>query len=127
MFVVCVVEVRADWPAFCEIAGVRYWNHAIAGCPKCTIPHSMMISAEQIPSMTVDGSNWPAFTSEQYLATIKKCKIVACLGSSLDYWCSFSLLLFSTIGSDGVLLTMAAVGACSGSRSSWAIASPWGG
>jgi len=73
------VCARADWPAWNEISGVRYWNHAIAPCPKCLISHAEMVSAGQVSVMSLDGGKWPAFTSKEYLDLIKKSKVVACI------------------------------------------------
>jgi hypothetical protein len=73
------VWARADWPAWNEISGHRYWNHAIAPCPKCCVSHKEMISSDQVAGMTLDGGCWPGFTSKEYLDLIQKSKVVACL------------------------------------------------
>jgi hypothetical protein len=57
LFVLAVIEMRADWPAWNEIAGVRSWAHATFPCPKCTLPLAMMITADKIGE--ISASNWP--------------------------------------------------------------------
>jgi L-rhamnose mutarotase len=75
-FTICIIEARADWPAWLEIAGVRYWNHSTACCPKCMITSSKMLNASQVDLMTIDGHpDYSAFTSKEYLELISQSKV----------------------------------------------------
>ena len=65
MFVCCILDIRGDWPAWCEVAGLRTWAHGTFPCPKCNISKSLMIKCDPLPINSND-LIWDQYTHEQY-------------------------------------------------------------
>ena len=72
-FVICVVDITADWPAYLFATCFRHWNHNMHPCPLCDTTLSTMTSLENI---TADSGPWNIFTQEQYLKLIASSKKV---------------------------------------------------
>ena len=70
-FVICVVDITADWPAYLFATCMRHWNHNMHPCPLCDIKLSDMKSLENV---TADSGPWNIFTQEQYLKLIASSK-----------------------------------------------------
>ena len=70
-FVICVVDITADWPAYLFATCFRHWNPNMHPCPLCDTTLSTMTSLENI---TADSGPWNIFTQEQYLKLIASSK-----------------------------------------------------
>ena len=86
-FVICVVDITADWPAYLFATCMRHWNHSMHPCPLCDITLSDMTSLENV---TADSGPWNIFTQEQYL------KLIA--SSKKAIWICSNLCLFVFLG-----------------------------
>ena len=75
-FVIAVIEMRTDWPAWCEVVGVRSWAHGIFPCPKCNCPLSKMITASCTTQVTIENGPWEKYGHEEYLADVARSTIV---------------------------------------------------
>ena len=73
-FVLAILEFRADWPAWCELLGVRNWRHALAPCPKCDICFENMLQPSQVNSKITEN-----YTAQQYLQDVQKAKLAPML------------------------------------------------
>jgi hypothetical protein len=58
--ILLVNEVRADWPAMCEVLGFRTWAHAAHPCFLCSCDKSGMCDLER-------RLEWTPFTPTDYL------------------------------------------------------------
>jgi hypothetical protein len=79
VFLIAVIEIRTDWPAFCEVIGVRQWGHATYPCPKCNLTLQKMITTAYLSQVTVDSGPWKKYGQQEYLEDVKRSSIVACL------------------------------------------------
>ena len=77
-FVIAVIELRADWPAWAEVAGIRIWKHAIFPCPKCDMRLVAITCNELIGQIKLNSQPWNGYTHEHYLQDIKKHSVEAC-------------------------------------------------
>ena len=77
-FCVAVVELRADWPAWAELAGIRRWKHKIHPCPKCDMPWIKIIANAYIGQVKLTSQPWNSYTHQHYLRDIKKHLVEAC-------------------------------------------------
>ena len=75
-FMIAVVEMRTDWPAWCEVIGVRTWAHARFPCPKCNCPLSKMVVAPCTSQITLENGPWEKYGQEEYLADVRRSTIV---------------------------------------------------
>jgi hypothetical protein len=71
-FVIAIIEMRADWPAWNEVAGVRSWAHGRFPCPKCDLPLCKMITCGYVNRVTLHNGPWNEYRHEQYLADVKR-------------------------------------------------------
>ena len=59
----CVVEIRGDWPAICEMFCVRNWAHLVFPCQFCKVPKPLMNS---IVGYSLDSCPHDEFTEQDY-------------------------------------------------------------
>ena len=72
--VLAVVQIRADWPAYCQMFGMRQWSHKVCPCPYCDITQKDIL---KVPAgVTLDVAPWQDFTQEQYDAELRRCSKV---------------------------------------------------
>lgn len=86
-FLIAIIEMRTDWPAWCEVIGVRSWAHGRYPCPKCDLPLSRMITANYISQITLDSAPWGKYGQEQYLADVHRSTIVTRFPFDCCYFC----------------------------------------
>ena len=70
-FVICVIDITADWPAYLFAAAFRHWNHNVHPCPLCDIKLFAMLSLDKV---TPNSGPWNIFTQEQYLKLLASSK-----------------------------------------------------
>ena len=73
-YVICVVDITADWPAYLFAACLRHWNHSMYPCPLCDIKLASMMSLDNI---TAKCGPWNVITQEMYLKLIASAKKAA--------------------------------------------------
>ena len=88
-FVICVVDITGDWPAYLFATCMRHWNHNMHPCPLCDVKLSDMRSLENV---TADSGPWNIFTQEQYLKLIASSKKAIWICGNL---CLFVFFRFS--------------------------------
>lgn len=71
-FVIAVVGVDGDWPAWGKLMGVRLWNHALYPCTCCTVPQVDILSMSNYTA--VDGP-WSNYTQMQYWIDVGNSKL----------------------------------------------------
>ena len=76
-FVLAVIEIRADWPAWCSLSGTRIWKHARFPCPKCDMPASMITNVSTLGLVTLTSGPWEPYLQKHYLEDVAKHKIVS--------------------------------------------------
>jgi hypothetical protein len=64
--ILLVSEVRADWPAMCEVLGFRTWAHAAHPCFLCSCDKAGMCDLER-------RLEWIPFTPTDYLEEAAAC------------------------------------------------------
>lgn len=77
-FLIAIIEIRTDWPAWCEVIGVRFWRHAKFPCPKCDLPLTRMLTTNYISQLTLSTGPWRKYGQEQYLADVEKSTVATC-------------------------------------------------
>jgi hypothetical protein len=75
-FVIAVIEVRADWPAWTNLSGMRIWAHKVYPCPKCDSSVEMINNVSQWGLVTLNTGPWKPYQHHDYLADIRRHKIV---------------------------------------------------
>ena len=40
----CIIDYKADWPAYIELCGFRTWSHTWHPCPLCTVHNRDMLA-----------------------------------------------------------------------------------
>ena len=79
-FVAAVVEIRSDWPAFCEVSGFRTWAHSQHPCCFCTVDHEHLLHFNNVSLVNGPWDAWRHEENERELATcIKVLTHVNCL------------------------------------------------
>lgn len=90
-FVVAVIELRADWPAWCEVSGVRSWAHSLFPCPKCDLPLARMTTAAYIHSVSVESGPWNKYGQQNYDADVGRSTIEALIHFAIMLLCCYSI------------------------------------
>ena len=74
--VVARCEYRGDWPALCEICGLRNWKHKSKPCLCCEVDRDHLLSIQDM-TLDADLDAYKAFTNEDYHAEVGRCRIVS--------------------------------------------------
>ena len=64
-----MLDIRADWPAYCEMSGMRIWGHKIFPCVCCDIPKIRMLEYTRV---SITEAPFEDYTQEQYLEDCKR-------------------------------------------------------
>ena len=76
-----VVECKADWPAWCDTAGLRQWSHNDYPCYCCDCPRHELSS---IHNITLDHGPWRTWSDDDYLQEVARCLITVSVTSLRD-------------------------------------------
>ena len=63
---VAILEIRADWPAWTDLIGVRQWSHKLAPCPCCDTSLARMFS--NLDLWVPNGCPFNVVAPQEYLA-----------------------------------------------------------
>ena len=66
-YYLAVGDNTADWPAWLFVSGLRYWNHKLYCCPKCSVTLANMTCIDKLSSREHDCST---FEVEEYEALV---------------------------------------------------------
>lgn len=66
---IAVVDIRADWPAYAEAAGMRIWAHSFFPCVCCNTPKKDLLLYMKT---TLHGEENNDYTQEQYLEDVRR-------------------------------------------------------
>ena len=69
-FLLCILDLMADWPAWCSWAGLRQWNHKVSPCPCCNISLNSMSSSDSVNGISVCAGPWSEYGSQEYEAEL---------------------------------------------------------
>lgn len=81
-FIVAVLELRCDWPAWNEMSGVRFWNHRSHPCPKCSISKALMHTCSFLGDIASGHEPHEKYGHQQYLEDIARSKVATSQHSS---------------------------------------------
>ena len=85
MFVLAILEIRADWPAWAEFVGIRTWAHHTFPCPKCDMRLHRCIDSTIQGSIRRGSLPWTPYTHDDYLGDIKRHSIDVLLVAQFAY------------------------------------------
>ena len=71
-FIIVVLEIRADWPAWAELSGIRIWAHAIFPCPKCDMRKAAISNTVYVGFVKTTSTPWNSYRHQDYLNDIKR-------------------------------------------------------
>jgi hypothetical protein len=91
-FVVVILEIRADWPAWAELAGIRIWAHGDYPCPKCDLSLQTISNAGYVAFVKLTSVPWASYGHNEYLRDIKRHSI-----ESYSVFMYFCLVCFSFV------------------------------
>jgi hypothetical protein len=74
-FVLVLVQIKTDWPAFNLCSATRSWAHASFPCPLCNIPKRCMLSMRGATLHKL--SSYNNYSEQDYLDEVARCKKVA--------------------------------------------------
>jgi hypothetical protein len=69
-----IVQLRGDWPAFCEVGGYRVWSHKTHPCFMCD--SNLKSLGKLVPNITVEDGPWKTWTPSDYDDEVGRCKMV---------------------------------------------------
>ena len=75
--ILAIIDITGDWPAWCDVAGLRYWAHHTCPCPACDIKLKDMHLVNTINAITTEGGPWITYTHAEYLRDVSRHKIVS--------------------------------------------------
>lgn len=100
-FLVAILEMRSDWPAWTDFSGLRIWNHNRSPCPKCNIPRCLIASTTDWGLVSLTQMPWEEYGQQQYLEDIEKHRIVTySMFSKSVYWLVSSMSVSCTFKLD---------------------------
>ena len=82
LFTLVILEIRADWPAWAELSGVRIWKHATWPCPKCNMSASQIACLRHLGLIKPASVPWDPYTHQHYMEDIRRQSIESCISYS---------------------------------------------
>ena len=76
--VLVVVEVRGDWPAWCDFACIRTWGHDRFPCPLCNCDQGHL---GDMSCASFDSVAWDLYSLTEHQANVKQQKMVPKMSS----------------------------------------------
>ena len=72
-FVLAILELRADWPAWAAFVGIRTWSHHTFPCPKCDLRLSVLKDSTKQGAIRRGAAlPWTPYTHDDYLNDIAR-------------------------------------------------------
>ena len=80
-----IIDIKADWPAFVELTGLRTWSHSLHCCPCCMVTKKELT---ELGGFTQNTCKHEPFDQHLYAATVeanfrvppvfKECTMLVC-------------------------------------------------
>ena len=74
-----LVQVKADWEAFCNMMGFALWNSVFRPCLICNVLKEHL---DELSGVTLETSPWDANEKGDYEAACQSCEVVVTLRTS---------------------------------------------
>ena len=70
----CIIDYKADWPAYIELCGFRTWSHNLHPCPICTVQKKDLLSVgtmtlHSCPHQLFDQTSYDQLVASTFRAT----------------------------------------------------------
>ena len=70
-----ILFTKGDWPAFCDVAGVRQWSHDLYPCYECDLPKASITDPSSLRNITLEGGSWAKYTARDHEENIARCSL----------------------------------------------------
>ena len=79
-FLVAILDLMTDWPAWTSWSGMRQWAHDLHPCPKCNIKKILMHSNDSVQgvSLSIESGPWEDYTHKDYEQDLNSHLVATC-------------------------------------------------